>query len=126
MQMGREDIAAGCCSSKGWWASQGKECHGKNEIFEEKPPFGCGSRIRAQAKLEEDLRSETVKWQGKAQNLYLKVSGEGEFLENVSAYIRDCQYFLDKNDLIRAFEAIIWAWAWMEIGLQKGVLTLKD
>ena len=82
--------------------------------------------MRAGAKLEEDLRSETVKWQGKAQDLYLKVSGDSEFLENVSAYIRDCQYFLDKNDLIRAFEAIIWAWAWMEIGLQKGVLTLKD
>ena len=46
-------------------------------------------------------------------------------MENVSAYIRDCQYFLDKNDLIRAFEAIIWAWAWMEIGLQKGVLNQK-
>jgi len=126
MQRGREDIVAGCCSGRGWNAGLGKGCQEKNDIVEEKPPFYCGSRMRAGAKLEEDLRSETVKWQGKAQNLYLKVSGEGEFLENVSAYIRDCQYFLDKNDLIRAFEAIIWAWAWMEIGLQKGVLTLKD
>jgi len=32
---------------------------------------------------------------------------------------------LEKDDLIRAFEAIIWAWAWMEIGLQKGILSHK-
>lgn len=75
--------------------------------------------------LEEDLRAETVKWQKKAEELYEKVSGEREFLENVSAYIRDCQYFLEKEDLIRAFEAVIWAWAWMEIGLQKGLLQRK-
>ncbi|MDD1761587.1 MAG: DUF357 domain-containing protein [Methanothrix sp.] len=126
MERGREDVAAGCCSGRGWDAGREKGCPGKNEIFEEKPPFDCGSRIRAQAKLEENLRSETVKWQGKAQDLHRRVSGDSEFLENVSAYIRDCQYFLDKNDLIRAFEAIIWAWAWMEIGLQKGVLKRKD
>jgi len=97
-----------------------------NKALEEKNPVGCGERLRTQAKLEEDLRSETIKWQGKAEDLYLKVSGDGEFLENVSAYIRDCQYFIEKNDLIRAFEAIIWAWAWMEIGLQKGILLQND
>jgi len=46
-------------------------------------------------------------------------------MENISAYIRDCQYFLEKDDPIRAFEAVIWAWAWMEIGLQKGILINK-
>ncbi len=117
MQRGREDIIAGCCSGGGWDAGHGKGCQGKNDIVEEKPLFYCGSRMRAGAKLEEDLRSETVKWQGKAQDLYLKVSGDGEYMENVSAYIRDCQYFLDKNDIIRPFEAITWDWAWMERGL---------
>ena len=97
-----------------------------NRAEEERPPAGCSERLRSQARLEEDLRSETVKWQAKAEDLYQRISGDGEFLENVSAYIRDCQYFIEKNDLIRAFEAIIWAWAWMEIGLQKGILVQKD
>ena len=66
-----------------------------------------------------------MKWQKKAQDLYAKVSGDEEFLENVSAYIRDSQYFLEKGDLIRAFEAVIWAWAWMEIGLEKRLLQQK-
>jgi hypothetical protein len=89
---------------------------------------GCPGRNieEAEGKLEEDLRIETVKWQKKAEDLYEKVSGDGEFLENVSAYIRDCQYFLEKGDLIRAFEAVIWAWAWMEIGLEKGLLQQRE
>jgi len=72
--------------------------------------------------LEGDLLSETLKWQGRAEDLFSRVSGEAEFLENISAYIADSRYFLEKNDLIRAFEAVIWAWAWMEIGLLKGIL----
>jgi|GEM_PF-215630 len=123
---GREDVPGGYRSGRCWDDGRENGCPGMNKALEEKNPVGCGERLRTQAKLEEDLRSETIKWQGKAEDLYLKVSGDGEFLENVSAYIRDCQYFIEKNDLIRAFEAIIWAWAWMEIGLQKGILLQND
>jgi uncharacterized protein len=101
-------------------------CPGRNIEESQKPSFVCGSGRNSQAKLEEDLRAETVKWQKKAQEHYERVSGDGEFLENVSAYIRDCQYFLEKGDLIRAFEAVIWAWAWMEIGLEKGLLQQRE
>ena len=76
--------------------------------------------------LEEDLQMETLKWLGKAEALYCQVSGDEHFLENVSAYIRDSHYFLEKKDLIRAFEAVIWAWAWMEIGLEKDLLQQKE
>lgn len=90
------------------------------------PPADPGrhadQQLQANLKLETDLRAETEKWQKKAQELYARISGEDEFLQNISAYIKDCQYFLEKKDLIRAFEAIIWAWAWMEIGLEKGIL----
>jgi len=103
-----------------------KGCAGRNKEEAKKPSTVCGLRRCAEGKLEEDLRAETVKWQKKAEDLYGKVSGDGEFLENVSAYIRDCQYFQENGDLIRAFEAVIWAWAWMEIGLQKGLLRLRD
>ena len=76
--------------------------------------------------LEEDLRIETLKWQEKAEVLFCQISGDEHFLDNVSAYIRDSHYFLEKKDLIRAFEAVIWAWAWMEIGLEKELLQQKE
>ena len=72
--------------------------------------------------LEESLEAETRKWLVKAEDLFAAVSGEEHFLENISAYIRDSHYFLEKGDLIRAFEAVIWAWAWMEIGLERKIL----
>ena len=78
------------------------------------------------ASLEEDLRNETLKWLEKAEVLFCQVSGDESFLDNVSAYIRDSHYFLEKRDLIRAFEAVIWAWAWMEIGLEKELLRQKE
>ena len=68
--------------------------------------------------LEEDLRAETLKWLKKAEELFSRVTGEEQFLENVSAYLQDSRYFLNDGDLIRAFEAVVWAWAWMEIGLE--------
>jgi uncharacterized protein len=72
--------------------------------------------------IEESLEEETRKWLAKAEDLFAAVSGEEHFLENISAYIRDSHYFLEKGDLIRAFEAVIWAWAWMEIGLERKIL----
>lgn len=68
--------------------------------------------------LADDLRSETMKWLERAESLFARLSGEESFLENISAYISDSKYFLENGDLIRAFEAVIWAWAWMEIGLE--------
>ena len=75
--------------------------------------------------LEEDLLNETVKWQEKAESLFGQLSGDERMLENISSYLSDSHHFLKQNDLIRALEAVIWAWAWMEIGLQKGVLNQK-
>jgi len=73
-----------------------------------------------------DLRDETLKWLERIRNLYARCRGEEEYMENVSAYISDSKYFLEKGDLIRAFEAVIWAWAWMEIGLEKGFIHRLD
>ncbi len=72
--------------------------------------------------LAEDLRAETLKWLTRAEDLFCKLTGEKQFLENISAYLSDSRHFLDKGDLIRAFEAVVWAWAWMEIGLERGML----
>jgi hypothetical protein len=80
--------------------------------------------------LEGDLRAETEKWLLKAEEAMETVSARGEkgrrFRVNIEAYVSDCRYFLDNGDLIRAFEAVIWAWAWIEIGEDVGVLTGRD
>ena len=91
---------------------------------QEKNP-GNSSEKCLESGLQEDLRVETLKWLEKAEVLICQVSGDEHFLDNVSAYIRDSHYFLEKGDLIRAFEAVIWAWAWMEIGLAEKLLQQK-
>lgn len=72
--------------------------------------------------LDEDLSAETQKWLGRADDLFRRLTGEERFMENISAYLSDSRYFLEKGDLIRAFESVIWAWAWMEIGLEMEIL----
>ena len=34
-----------------------------------------------------------------------------EMLNNMKAYVSDSKFFQEKGDLVRSFEAIIWAWA---------------
>lgn len=73
--------------------------------------------------LNEELRLETLKWLDRAEEQLLRISpDEGGIRQNISAYLSDSRYFLEKGDLIRAFEAVIWAWAWMEIGQEVGIL----
>ncbi|HID43782.1 MAG TPA: DUF357 domain-containing protein [Archaeoglobaceae archaeon] len=78
--------------------------------------------------MEEELRKETLKWleriEAEKSNIIAKKSNE-DFMRNIEAYIADSRYFLNKSDLIRAFEAVVWAWAWLEIGLRLNVLSRK-
>ncbi|RUM33071.1 MAG: DUF357 domain-containing protein [Archaeoglobus sp.] len=82
--------------------------------------------------LRKDLRKETEKWLSRAIEKLNKIkacdSGEGgeDFLNNIKAYIEDSKWFLERGDLIRAFECIIWAWAWIEIGVDTGHLIEVD
>ncbi len=76
---------------------------------------------------KEELIKETEKWL-KRIKLRLKdvkaVNEKGkEFLKNIEAYVSDSEYFFEKGDLVRAFECVVWAWAWLEIGLDIGVLS---
>jgi hypothetical protein len=76
--------------------------------------------------IEAELRNETIKWLQRAEQLSPKIIEKDDRLsQNIAAYISDSHHFLDNGDLIRAFEAVIWAWAWMEIGQEMGLLS-KD
>lgn len=77
--------------------------------------------------LEEELRGEAEKWLVRAERAFKKLPRqEGfamQFYTNIEAYLSDSHHFLKNGDLIRAYEAVIWAWAWMEIGEQTGILS---
>lgn len=75
---------------------------------------------------EEQLISETAKWLARAEAKFRKIKpcrkkGE-EFVKNIGAYLKDAKHFEAKKDFVRAFEAVVWAWAWIEIGKETGVL----
>lgn len=65
-----------------------------------------------------ELEKETKKWLGKIKERINRIDGDKKFLENIKAYISDSEYFLSTSDFIRAFECVIWAWAWLEIGVE--------
>ena len=75
---------------------------------------------------KEELIAETKKWLERIKERIKGVvacneKGE-EFLRNIKAYVSDTEYFFEKGDLVRAFECVVWAWAWLEIGLNLGLL----
>jgi hypothetical protein len=40
----------------------------------------------------------------------------------MDAYIKDTSHFLEKQDFVRAFEAVIWAWGILETLEQAGLV----
>lgn len=71
------------------------------------------------ADISNDLEKETKKWLeriDKERNKIVLIDDDRKgLLKNIDAYISDTKHFLEKKDLIRAFEAVIWAWSWLEI-----------
>jgi hypothetical protein len=72
--------------------------------------------------LDQSLRSETGKWLARLEKSYSEFSPTGKLPEkdlkpirqNIEAYINDSKHFLEKGDLVRAFEAVIYAWGLLE------------
>ncbi|MDD2666569.1 MAG: DUF357 domain-containing protein [Methanocellales archaeon] len=70
--------------------------------------------------LESELSEEIEKWTCKLDEILPTTKPcdeEGKsLLEDILAYRKDSEYFLEKGDLIKSFECLIWAWALLEIG----------
>ncbi len=79
--------------------------------------------------LEEKLKEEIEKWSRRLDQELRRVRATSqngkEMLENAGAYFSDSKHFFEKGDLIRAFECLIWAWAWLEIGKELKLLKGK-
>jgi hypothetical protein len=79
--------------------------------------------------VEQDLHDEAKKWLEKAKDKRQKIKADpahSSYLKNIDAYISDSEHFLGNNDLIRAFEAVVWAWAWMEILEEMKIITAEQ
>jgi len=79
---------------------------------------------------EQSLKKETEKWLLKirAEMKGVKPSGKKgeEFLENIRAYIKDAAYFKERGDLVRSFEAVIYAYGMLDVLKKVGILQTKS
>jgi hypothetical protein len=68
--------------------------------------------------IESDLRKEIDKWTLKIEEEIKRTKlldkNKSNFLDNINAYVSDSKYFLQKNELIKSYEALIWAFAVLE------------
>ncbi len=67
---------------------------------------------------ETQLKAETEKWLSRIEKEMPKVKETEKnksYLGNINAYISDCRHFMKGGKLILGFEAIIWAWANLNI-----------
>ena len=81
--------------------------------------------------ISQTLKKETDKWLAKLEKerSSLRIISEDKklkgVLRNLDAYIKDTRHFLEKQDFIRAFEAVIYAWGILEtcehLGLVKRI-----
>ena len=69
--------------------------------------------------IEFELENETKKWLEKIKERRQKVKViydvKADMVKNIDAYVSDSQMFLKERRFIHAFEAVIWAWAWIDI-----------
>ncbi|MBN2095162.1 MAG: DUF357 domain-containing protein [Candidatus Aenigmarchaeota archaeon] len=75
---------------------------------------------------EEELVGETKRWLSKIKALKITPKSDKgrEHKGNIEAYISDSLHFFDKGDYVRSFEAVVWAWAFLEISKDLGLIEV--
>ena len=76
------------------------------------------------------LKKETEKWLAKLEKERALVNAAGGPLEkaaksalrNLDAYMKDTRHFLEKQDFVRAFEAVIYAYGILETCERLGLI----
>ncbi len=79
--------------------------------------------------VDEELKAETKRLLAKAkeQRKRIKIdASHSSYLKNIDAYISDSEHFLGKGDLIKAFEAVVWSWSWIEILEELGIIKTEN
>jgi len=71
-------------------------------------------------------KEEIEKWLSKIRKEMENIDGKMDFIKNIEAYVNDCEHWLKEGDYVLAFESVIWAWSWLEIGKELGILNNID
>ncbi len=76
--------------------------------------------------VEADLTAEIGKWSKRLDESLSKArpadDSGAKMLQNIRAYRKDSEHFMERGDLVRSFECLIWAWAILELGRDFGSL----
>ncbi|MFH1977781.1 MAG: DUF357 domain-containing protein [Candidatus Aenigmatarchaeota archaeon] len=80
---------------------------------------------------DQELREQTEKWLTKLEEevQYMQFTEKiekrviQEATDNIHSYISDSKYFRDKGDMVRAFEAVMYAWGIYETCLRAGLVV---
>jgi hypothetical protein len=76
-----------------------------------------------------EIKDEIVKMTKKIEPLLDKIEVKGdkgeEMLTNMKAYVSDSKHFLGNKNYLKSFEAIVWAWAILEICEELGVFRIN-
>ncbi len=79
--------------------------------------------------MEDRLREEILEMTQKIEPLVERVEvvdNRGiEIFTNMKSYIADSQHFLKAGNLIKSFEAILWAWAILELGEELEIFKIE-
>jgi hypothetical protein len=76
--------------------------------------------------LESELAAEIEKWSRRLDEALPGMKGSddvgGRMLQNINAYRNDSRHFLERGELVKSFECLVWAWAILELGRELGIL----
>jgi hypothetical protein len=63
---------------------------------------------------QEELEDMTREWLDRLERRDRELDHKQHHTENIEAYRKDAYHFLNQEDYIRAFEAVIYAWGILE------------
>ncbi len=72
-----------------------------------------------------DIESLISKLKPLIEKVDLKGEKAKEMFENMKAYLEDSKYFMKTGDLVRSFEAIVWAWSIFELCENLKIFKIK-
>ncbi|MBI2584110.1 MAG: DUF357 domain-containing protein [Candidatus Aenigmarchaeota archaeon] len=79
---------------------------------------------------EMELKKETQKWLERIEKELgkgtLKDGTKEDILRNARNYVKDCRYFIDKKDWVRAFEAVVYAWGIIDTLKRIGIVEAEE
>jgi hypothetical protein len=78
--------------------------------------------------LEERAIAERIRMEEVFGKLVRKDNGHiaDEFLSMAENYFKDSKYFFGEGDIVRAFEAVVISWSYIDAGIKAGFFSVPE